>query len=236
MEQRLKFYQKTVSQFIPNKQASILVVAGGKNDVLVLNSLGYTNVLISNITETPLYAVNPYPYRQENAEQLSFNDNSFDYVIICAALHHLAQPHKGLLEIYRVAAKGALMLEATDNILMNIMVWLGVAEAYEISAVKRQNNHAGGINNTEVPNYVYRWKAREIEKTIKSYAPHAKHHISMMYELTLPYKMEMANKWYYNLFYHLLNTILLVAPSQKNLCCAFISKPKIPQDLHPWIQ
>ena len=235
MEQRLQFYQKAISKFIPDKQANILVVAGGKNDALVLNNLGYTNVLISNITPTPLYPVAPYPYCQENAEQLSFPDNSFEYVIVCAALHHLAQPHKGLLEVYRVAGKGAIMLEATDNTLMNMMVGMGIAEDYEQSAVQRQHNHAGGTNNTEVPNYVYRWKAREIEKTIKSYAPHAKHTIQMMYGLTLPYTMEMANKWYYNLFRFCLNAILWFAPAQKNLCCAYIAKPTIPQDLHPWI-
>ncbi len=235
MEQRLRFYQQTINRLIHNKQASILVVAGGKNDALVLNNLGFTNVLISNITHEPLYPVAPYPYHKENAEQLSYADASFDYVIVCAALHHLTQPHKGLLEIYRVARIGAIMLEATDTILMNTMIKLGIAEDYEQSAVERQNHQAGGSNNTEIPNYVYRWKAREIEKTIKSYAPHVKQNITMYYGLTLPYGMEMANKWYFNAFYFCLNALLWFAPSQKNLCCAYISKPKIPQDLHSWV-
>jgi hypothetical protein len=49
MEQRLQFYATQLNKGIADKHASILVVAGGKNDVLMLRTLGFTNAVISNI-------------------------------------------------------------------------------------------------------------------------------------------------------------------------------------------
>jgi SAM-dependent methyltransferase len=172
MEQRILFYIDSLKRFLPkDRNVSILVVAGGKNDVIALSNCGFTNVLISNITDVPLNPIEPYTYQKADALKLPFPDASFDYVIISAALHHLPQPHLGLLETYRVASKGALVLEAYDNILMNIFVKCGIAEQYELSAVKRQKNTHGGLNNSEIPNYVFRWTKKEICKTILAFNP-----------------------------------------------------------------
>jgi SAM-dependent methyltransferase len=237
MEQRLQFYAAQLGKAITDKNASILVVAGGKNDVFMLRTLGYTKAVITNITPSTDFDVTPYTYQKEDATKLSFADNSFDYVIVSAALHHLHSPHAGLLEVYRVAKKGALVFEATDNLLMKIMIKMGIAEEYEHSSVKRRNHESGGINNTEVPNYVYRWTKHELIKTLQSYAPHVKHTVSITHGLTMPYGFEMSGKLHYKIIYVLLNGMLtLFCPSQKNLFFAFIKKPVVPDDLQEWMK
>ena len=46
----------------------------------------------------------------ENAEKLSFKDNSFDYVIVRAWLHHLPRPMIWVYEMLRVAQKKEYLL------------------------------------------------------------------------------------------------------------------------------
>ena len=41
-------------------------------------------------------------YKKENAESLSFQDNSFDYVLIKEAFHHFPRPWIALHEAFRV--------------------------------------------------------------------------------------------------------------------------------------
>ncbi|MBJ7429374.1 MAG: class I SAM-dependent methyltransferase [Bacteroidia bacterium] len=237
MEERVIFYIDSLKRFIPNEQnASILVVAGGKNDVIALSYCGFKNLLITNITEKPLNSVEPYYYQKADALSLPFANSSFDYVIISAALHHLPQPHLGLLEVYRVASKGALVIEAYDNLLMNFFIKCGIAEVYELSAVKRQKNKNGGLNNSEIPNYVFRWNKKELCKTILAFEPSYKHNIEFYSRLLLPYSWELRNNICLMLFSKFLNFIFSIIPSQKNLFSAFIHKPKHPDDLQPWLK
>jgi SAM-dependent methyltransferase len=237
MEERVVFYIDSLKRFIPNGQnASILVVAGGKNDVIALKQCEFNNVLITNITENPINPVEPYYYQKADALSLPFANSSFDYVIISAALHHLPQPHLGLLEVYRVASKGAFVIEAYDSLLMNLFVKCGIAEEYELSAVKRQKNKKGGLNNSEIPNYVFRWNKKEFCKTILAFEPSYKHKIEFHSRLLLPYSWELRNNICLMLFSKFLNLIFSIIPSQKNLFSAFIHKPKHPDDLQPWLK
>jgi ubiquinone/menaquinone biosynthesis C-methylase UbiE len=224
LEQRLLFYKKYLNEFVHDKNATILVVAGSSNDAKILHLLGYSNVLITNITQTPEKDISPYTYQFADAMNLPFQDNSFDYTLVVAALHHLSSPHKGLTELYRVAKKAALVLEANDNFLMRCMTRWKIAEDFELSAVNRKDNQAGGVNNTGIPNYIYRWTDRELMKTIQSYQPTNKIKIEIKKGLTMPYTFELADKWLYKIIYKILKFILVFFPSQRNLFFAKIYK------------
>jgi ubiquinone/menaquinone biosynthesis C-methylase UbiE len=50
----------------------------------------------------------PFSWSFQDAEQLSFEDEAFDYVFVHAGLHHCASPHRALLEMYRVARRGIM--------------------------------------------------------------------------------------------------------------------------------
>ena len=160
---------------IPRDQ-SVLVVCGGEFDRDTLLEEGYTAVTISNLDDRVRgdeFA--PYAWSFQDAEALSFPDRSFDYCIVHAGLHHCASPHRALLEMYRVARHGVLAFEARDSLLMRMAVRAGRVPVYETCAVRSHNFRYGGVRNTGVPNYIYRWTETEVEKTIASYAPHAPH-------------------------------------------------------------
>ena len=55
------------------------------------------------------------PFSAENAESLSFASNSFDYVLIKEAFHHLPRPWIALYEAFRVCRKAVILIEPNDN-------------------------------------------------------------------------------------------------------------------------
>ena len=69
---------------------------------------------------------------------------------------------------------------------MQILLKLNFAYQYEHPAVFGNNYLYGRVANTEIPNYVYRWKEEEIRKTINCYAPYANHQICFDYDLNMP--------------------------------------------------
>jgi len=182
MNTRLRFYSKTVSEWIPDRESSILVVAGGQNDVDVLRALGFSRVVVSNLA-SPAQADEWLPYRwsRQNVEALGYGEGEFDYVVVHAGLHHCHSPHRGLLEMYRVARKAVIAIEPLDNLTVRMMTRMGLAQLYENTVVCGNGSAGGGVHNTTIPNYVYRFTERDIEKTIQSYAPIAKHRLGFAY-------------------------------------------------------
>src|SRR5947207_6007384 len=98
MNARSLFYYNTLSQWIPDRSASILVVAAGRTDRDVLSDLGFTNVVLSNVQEPLNGEVAPHTWSRQNAEALSYRDGEFDYTVVHAGLHHCHSPHRGLLD------------------------------------------------------------------------------------------------------------------------------------------
>ena len=47
----------------------------------------------------------------QNVNDLTFQDESFDYVFTKETLHHLPTPFKGLCEMFRVAKRGVIIIE-----------------------------------------------------------------------------------------------------------------------------
>ncbi len=154
-----------------NRDDKILIVCGNQDDDKVLKKLNFTNYLITSIYKKLPIVKN---YQQADAQQLPFKDQSFKVVMVNAGLHHCDSPHQALNEIYRVAKDTLIVHEAQDTFLVRLMVKLGIALDYETGAVACKG---GGLNNTNIPNYVYRWTKREVVKTLNSYDPTRIHQI-----------------------------------------------------------
>ena len=75
-----------------------------------------------------------------------------------ADYHHISREQ---LDLYKI-----------QDILQND-IKLKLSEEYELSAIKK-NITTGGVDNTSIPNYVYRWTEREIIKLMKSFRPDLK--------------------------------------------------------------
>jgi SAM-dependent methyltransferase len=237
---RIDFYRQTIARWIPDRQATILVVGGGSNDRQVFESLGFARVTLTNVDSVvERTAGNEATLAAADAEELPYADDSFDYAVVHAVLHHCKSPHRALLELYRVASTAAIFFESRDSLSMRLVERVGLGNNYELSAVEANSGRAGGLRDTAVPNYVYRWTEREVEKTIASYAPHVKHVFAYAHGFGTPCQSNARTGGGINLKRLLLvayRIFVLLFPSQQNLFACRIDKPTIPKDLQPWIR
>lgn len=115
-------------------------------------------------------------YGVENAEQLSFADNSFDVVFCKEAFHHFPRPYLALYEMLRVCKKAVVMIEPAERLIVNG----AKSKPYIISAIKLLFSKLIGKNYSPyVPevlklshafepsgNYLYAVSVREMEKLV----------------------------------------------------------------------
>jgi hypothetical protein len=90
-----------------------------------------------------------------------------------------------------------------------------LSEVYEYSAVK--NDDGGGVDNTNVPNFVYRWTEREVLKLINFYRPLNKYKIYFDYD----YDFKFLDNFLINSFMWIFFHIFI---NQKNLMSIYIKK------------
>jgi ubiquinone/menaquinone biosynthesis C-methylase UbiE len=241
-----EFYVETlerlVGEGILTREMSVLVVCGGTSDRDALVSAGFRNATISNVDErTPPDAFAPLGWSYQDAEDLKYPDGAFDVVIAHSGLHHCRSPHRGLLEMYRVCRVALLVFEPADNVVTRLGVRLGVGQDYEIDAVADNDGKFGGQRNTEIPNYVYRWTEREVEKTVASYAPIGRHRFRYFYKLRVPWvRVGIQRSWWLMIALAIATPVAklvsLVFPTLSNNFAFAVVKPRVPEDLHAWLK
>ena len=185
--QMTDFYKLTISRLNIGIDDTVLVVCGGEYDRNVLFEHGLRNVVISNLAPHDSqidYA--PYSWERIDAESINLPDRSRDWVIVNAGLHHCGSPHKAMCEMLRVAKKGIVVLEARDSALMRVAVLLGLSVDFELEPAILTNGRSGGYRDGPIPNYIYRWTEREVEKTATSFEPAEVLDFTFFYGLTLP--------------------------------------------------
>ena len=92
-----------------------------------------------------------------------------------------------------------------------------------------------------MPNYVYRWTERELEKTIASYAPHASPRVRFFHEFELPvedldYQRNRTLAFAFARWRRRPRRVARVFPSQANLFAFVVLKPRLPAELFPWLR
>jgi SAM-dependent methyltransferase len=236
------FYSETLRRLLNDGwiglESSVLVVCGGAYDRDVFHGLGFRQVTISNLdSRIDGSEFAPYPFSLQDVESLGFADGAFDFVVVHQGLHHCHSPHRGLLEMYRVARRGVLAFEPRDTRLVRLGVRLGFGQEYEIAAVAGNGLKAGGVGNSATPNFIYRWTEREIEKTIRTFSPAGRGEFRYFSALRVPEERmrSMKNRLVAGSLGALLPVVRLFAkvfPGQSN-CFAFaIAKVG---ELHPWM-
>jgi SAM-dependent methyltransferase len=233
------FYKRVVGELaaagdLP-RSSRILVVCGGDLDQRVFLDAGYTDVTITNLdADLGSRSYAPFHTAYQDAEALTYADNEFDVVAVHAGLHHCRSPHRALLEMYRVARRGVLVIEARDSWSMRRAAQLGFALDYEVPAVVDNGYTKGGVANGPIPNYVYRWTEREVEKTIASSHPEARLRLRFFHGLELPYEV-VERKTLLRALSIPLRVLTWAVPSQGNCFGFWVAKPKLPDDLQPWL-
>lgn len=242
---RSSFYRRVLASLLAEgvlePGMSVLVSCGGSADRDALAGAGFTSVTITNVDRAgDDGALAPFAWEHQDAEDLTYEDGSFDAAIVSAGLHHCRSPHRALLELYRVARVAAIALESRDSSLMRLAVRLGAVDDYELAAVAAHGLRSGGVANTGTPNYVYRWTEREVEKTVASFAPHARHRVRFFREFELPQPVLETSRGLkagvLRLSRPVVTGITRVLPGQANLFAFVIEKPRLPGDLQPWMR
>ena len=105
-------------------------------------------------------------YKKENAESLSFEDNSFDYVLIKEAFHHFPRPWIALHEAFRVCKKGVILIEPNDQVSHRLnsfsKLLKKILNFYKF--IKGKNFNKDYYSFEEVGNFIYTTNTRELEK------------------------------------------------------------------------
>jgi ubiquinone/menaquinone biosynthesis C-methylase UbiE len=223
---RWKFYEKNLNKYI-NKKASILLIGASEREQELFKSLQYENFLLSNFK--PDSTKNLYKIIHVDATKIDFKDSSFDYVITHACIHHMRKPHLAILEMYRVSKIGTLIIEGNDSFLMRISAKLKMSEEFEVSSVDKANK-LGGVEESGIPNYIYRWNEREIFKTLSSYEPEIEHKIYFNYENDLENsgtQNHKNNKKIYSFIKLLIKVFFIFFKKQQNLLSIYIDKKEL---------
>jgi len=152
----------------------LLVIGGSRQDAELLLCAGFRDITLSNFS--PELEERPHinsgvklKLLAIDAEQIGLPDGSFDSVFAHEVLHHCRSPHRALCEMLRVARKHVVLLEPNDSFLMRVLTRTGFSFPYEIFAVVYHDHEAGGVRDSCIPNFIYRWNAREIRKTVSSF-------------------------------------------------------------------
>jgi SAM-dependent methyltransferase len=145
----------------------VLIVGGSVRDEQILRQAGFRSTVNSNL---PSYG-QPAVGLALDAEQIDLPSESFDLVFASEVLHHCVSPHKALCEMLRVARRFVIFMEPNDCFFMNTLVKLNFSFPYELPTVAAHTYQSGGLRDSCIPNFVYRWNAHEVEKTVSSCIP-----------------------------------------------------------------
>lgn len=227
---RWNFYKKNLNDLI-SKEKKLLVVSPNEYEIKIYIEQGYSNIVFGEFNEEQLkYLQNKYreikniKFAKVDLLKINFDDQTFDYAITQATLHHLNNPHQGLLELYRVSKFGTFIIEGNDNLILKLASKLSFSEEFEFSSVK---DGKGGLMETGIANYVFRWTEREVTKSLNAYKPNIVHKIKFKYGLDI-FNQALEKRKIIRILKYLLSTIVyfmfLINPKYGNLFLIYIDK------------
>lgn len=239
------FYTNTLVRLLRSgvlrREHRIFVACAAGRDRDVFSALGFKNVTLSNLFHSDPKDCAPFEWSYQDAENLQFADDAFDFCIVHDGLHHCASPHRALLELYRVGKLGCLAFEPPDTWVTRISMRLGLAQDYELAAVAGHAYRGGGWRNTVIPNFVHRWTRREIRHVIQSFAPQRRHEYIFRSGATFNLARKLRRnsglvKFTSDTLQAMMQAGSQVFPSLGNLLAFAVLKPASPQGLQPWLR
>jgi ubiquinone/menaquinone biosynthesis C-methylase UbiE len=132
-------------------------------DAIQLTERGVREVLPTDISDTLLKNSCKQGFIQkysvQNAENLTFDDESFDFVFCKESYHHFPRPALALYEMLRVARKAVVLIEPNDpdRVLLRRI-------KHAVRNVVKGSSHADASFYEESGNYIYSVSRREMEK------------------------------------------------------------------------
>ncbi|MGC2791344.1 MAG: methyltransferase domain-containing protein [Candidatus Sulfotelmatobacter sp.] len=176
---RLQFLRVLAGQIeasgIPLDQR-VLIVGGSADDERLLRQVGFKDIVNSNLPTDMdrMVADASVPGTQHIAldvEQMELPDDSFDLVFASEVLHHCRSPHHALCEMLRVCRRYVVFMEPNDSLAMAALVRMKFSFPYELPAVVAHDYRSGGLRDSQIPNFIYRWNGHEVLKTVSACIP-----------------------------------------------------------------
>jgi hypothetical protein len=154
----------------------VLIVGGSAADEQLLRQVGFQQIINSNLPTDMgrLEGEEALPDTQHLAldvEQMDLPSGSHDLVFASEVLHHCSSPHKALCEMLRVSRRYVVFMEPNDSVAMNALVKMNFSFPYELPAVIAHDYQSGGLRDSHIPNFIYRWSRHEVVKVVSSYIP-----------------------------------------------------------------
>lgn len=146
---------------------SWLTVGDGRygTDANALFRLGATKVMCTDISDTLLQIGNEKgfikDFSAQNAENLTFINDQFDFTLCKEAYHHFPRPHIALHEMLRVSKLGVILIEPLDA---NIETKFLNKAFPLIKQLLGKPANKDGHSFEPVGNYVFSVSERELEK------------------------------------------------------------------------
>ena len=173
MDSRWDFYRKTILKYM-SKSSKILVIGASLKEVKIFYENNFENVTFGFYDEDELNVIEftefekKFNFLKIDCRKINFCSNFFDFTFTHATIHHIDLPHLAITELFRVAKVGTLIIEGNDSFIMKLACKFNFSENFELSAI---HDEKGGLLNSNVPNYIYRWTETEIKKLLNSYKP-----------------------------------------------------------------
>jgi hypothetical protein len=142
--------------------------------------------------------------------------------------------------MYRVAKIAVLAIEPYDSLLSRLSVRLRFGQTYEHAAVYCNECVKGGVMNTAIPNFVYRWTEAEVSKTIHSFEPRFQDEIRFFHDVQIPWEQLKHRKnplWHYSglAMSPILSSTANIFSCLCNILGFFIKKKRASKDTLPWL-
>jgi hypothetical protein len=152
------------------QKMSLLVLGGSDDDVGSLRRLGFENITLSALDLGTIGQTdNDIRTIAIDAENMVVPANAYDLVFAHEVLHHCRSPHRALCEMLRTSQKYIIFMEPNDSLAMRLLARMRFSFPYELAVVVDHDGKSGGLRDSAVPNYVYRWNKNELFKTVSSF-------------------------------------------------------------------
>src|SRR6267142_3287589 len=172
-----RMYHQIDPLLLAYPKAKSLTVGDGRygTDAHYINQFG-VGVIASDINDTCLKQAKQdgfiRDYAVENAEQLSFKDDEFDFVLCKESYHHFPRPMLAVYEMLRVAEKGIVLIEPNDQAILepykdgmrSLAYWFQFSVKQSLKKFIGRKSAEFPIRYESSGNYVYSISKREMEK------------------------------------------------------------------------
>jgi SAM-dependent methyltransferase len=151
--------------------ADVLILGASAEDGRSFRQAGFSNITLSHLAASGPPLQDSSELTCLDAEDIALEDRSYDVVFVHEVLHHCRSPHRAVCEMLRVSRRHVAVMEPHDSAAMRLLTRLKFSSPFELPAVIGNDCVRGGVRDTCIPNYLYRWSERDVQKLASSYLP-----------------------------------------------------------------